>query len=77
MGSSMALTTVQRLLPFLRFSTIYPRIREPPRLTGEAQQMLMQSSKALTTFGGAGGPGKAEACRNKIVRAGKSCSQRD
>lgn len=62
----MTLTVDQRLLPFLRFSKMYPRIREPPRLLGESQEMLMQFSEALITFGGAGGPGKAEAGGNSL-----------
>jgi len=44
----------QRLLPFLRFSRLYPRMLVPPVLAGGAQDRLMQSLKALTTFGAEG-----------------------
>lgn len=57
--SSGGLTGPHRLLPFLRFSRLYPRILVPPVLAGRDQDRLMQSLKALTTFGADGGPGYA------------------
>lgn len=37
-------------------------MRDPPVFAGESHERLMQSLNALTTLGGAGGPGKAEEC---------------
>lgn len=48
-----------RLLPFLRFSTLYPRMSVPPVLEGAVQDRLMQSLNALIIFGAEGGPGYA------------------
>lgn len=48
-----------RLLPFLRFSTIYPRRSVPPVLEGAFQARLIQSLNALIIFGAEGGPGYA------------------
>ena len=50
---------LHRLLPFLRFSILYPKIFVPPVLAGAVQARLMQSLKALTIFGVDGGPGYA------------------
>lgn len=58
-GSSSGFTKLQRLLPFLRFSTLYPKILVPPVLEGAVHARLMQSLKALTIFGAEGGPGNA------------------
>lgn len=60
MGSSGGLTWPHRLLPFLRFSTLYPKRLVPPVLVGADQARLIQSLKALTIFGVEGGPGYAE-----------------
>lgn len=60
MGSSGGLTWPHRLLPFLRFSTLYPKMLVPPVLAGADQARLMQSLKALTILGVEGGPGYAE-----------------
>lgn len=59
-GSSGGLTEPHRLLPFLRFSTLYPKMLVPPVLVGADQARLIQSLKALTTFSVVGGPGYAE-----------------
>lgn len=59
MISSGGLTGPQRLLPFFRFSMLYPRIFVPPVLAGGDQARLMQSLNALSTFGADGGPGYA------------------
>lgn len=59
-GSSGGLIRPHRLLPFLRFSTLYPKILVPPVLVGADQARLIQSLKALTIFGVEGGPGNAE-----------------
>lgn len=48
---------LHKLLPFLRFSTLYPRRLVPPVLVGAVQARLMQSLKALTILGVDGGPG--------------------
>lgn len=45
-------------------------------LLGGAHERFIQSSKALATFGGAGGPGKAEKCRNEIDCAGNGYNQK-
>lgn len=58
-GSSSGFTKLQRLLPFLRFSTLYPKILVPPVLDGAVHARLMQFLKALTIFGTEGGPGNA------------------
>lgn len=47
------------LLPFFRFSRLYPRILVPPVFAGGDQDRLMQSLKAVTTFGADGAPGYA------------------
>lgn len=60
MGSSGGLTRLQRLLPFLRFSILYPKRLVPPVLVGGVQARLIQSLKALTIFGADGAPGNAE-----------------
>lgn len=60
MGSSSGFTKLQILLPFLRFSTLYPKRFVPPVLEGAVQARLIQSLKALTIFGADGGPGNAE-----------------
>ena len=52
-------TELQRLLPFLRLSREYPRIREPAVKDGGAQERVMQSLEAASTLGGKGGPGNA------------------
>lgn len=57
--SSGVFTAPHRLLPFLRFSSLYPRILVPPVSDGGDQERLMQSLKALITFGADGGPGYA------------------
>lgn len=66
-GSSGGWTKLHRLLPFLRFSTLYPKMLVPPVLVGAVQAKLMQSLKALTIFGVEGGPGNAGK-RNEIIR---------
>lgn len=58
------LTWSHRLLPFLRFSTLYPKISVPPVLDGADQARLMQSLKALTTFSVEGAPGYAALDKN-------------
>lgn len=58
-GSSAGLTRLHRLLPFLRFSTLYPKMLVPPVLVGADQARLMQSLKALMIFGVEGCPGYA------------------
>lgn len=60
MGSSGGLTRPHRLLPFLRFSTLYPKMLVPPVLEGADQARLIQSLKALSIFGVEGGPGYAK-----------------
>lgn len=72
-GSSGGWTKPHRLLPFLRFSTLYPKMLVPPVLVGAVQAKLMQSLKALTIFGVEGGPGNAGK-RNEIIRIGLFCS---
>lgn len=57
--SSGGLTGPQRLLPFFRFSRLYPRIFVPPVLAGGDHARLIQSLNALSTFGADGGPGYA------------------
>lgn len=42
---------------FLRFSIWYPKILFPPSFSGGVHDRLIQFLKALTTFGGVGGPG--------------------
>lgn len=59
MISSGGLTVPQILLPFFRFSRLYPRIFVPPVLAGGDHARLMQSLNALSTFGADGGPGYA------------------
>lgn len=59
MISSDGLTRPHKLLPFFRFSRLYPRIFVPPVLAGGDQARVMQSLNALITFGADGGPGYA------------------
>ena len=56
MGTSV--TGAQVLLPFLHFSTVYPKIRELPVLWGAAHESETVPLLALMILGGAGGPGK-------------------
>lgn len=58
--SSAGLTGLHRLLPFLRFSMLYPRMLVPLVLEGEIHVRVMQSLKSLTTLGAEGGPGYAK-----------------
>lgn len=58
-GSLAGLTRPHRLLPFFRFSTLYPKMLVPPVLVGADQARFIQSLKALTIFGAEGGPGYA------------------
>lgn len=53
------LTGPHKLLPFLRFSRLYPRILVPPVSAGGDQERVIQSLKELTTLGADGGPGYA------------------
>lgn len=57
--SSAGLTGLHRLLPFLRFSMLYPRMLVPPVLEGGFHVRVIQSLKALTTLGAEGGPAYA------------------
>lgn len=67
MISSGGLTGPQRLLPFFRFSRLYPRIFVPPVLAGGDQERLMQFLNALSTFGADGGPGYAVSINDVIT----------
>lgn len=53
------LTGSQVMVPFLRFWTRYPTIRELPLFWGAFQDIVMVSLLALTISGGSGAPGVA------------------